>query len=36
MFAIMFRRTIVADEAGHTLSGEHDYSLHFPPGGLPL
>ena len=20
---------------GHTLSGEHDYILHFPPGGLP-
>jgi len=23
------------DGAGHTLSGEHDYLLHFPPGGLP-
>jgi hypothetical protein len=24
-----------ADGAGHALSGEHDYILHFPPGGLP-
>ena len=24
-----------ADGAGHTLSGEHDYIMHFPPGGLP-
>jgi hypothetical protein len=24
-----------ADGAGHTLSGRHDYILHFPPGGLP-
>jgi hypothetical protein len=24
-----------SDGAGHTLSGEHDYALHFPPGGLP-
>jgi hypothetical protein len=23
------------DGAGHTLSGPHDYILHFPPGGLP-
>jgi hypothetical protein len=23
------------DGAGHALSGAHDYSLHFPPGGLP-
>jgi len=23
------------DAAGHTLSGQHDYILHFPPGGLP-
>ena len=23
------------DAAGHTLSGQHDYVLHFPPGGLP-
>src|SRR3954463_3332200 len=23
------------DGAGHTLSGEHDYTLHFPPEGLP-
>jgi len=23
------------DGAGHTLSGRHDYILHFPPGGLP-
>ena len=23
------------DGAGRTLSGEHDYVLHFPPGGLP-
>jgi hypothetical protein len=24
-----------ADGAGRTLSGRHDYILHFPPGGLP-
>src|SRR5206468_3669387 len=30
----MYWRTGV-DGAGHTLSGEHDYILHFPPGGLP-
>ncbi|MHB8624777.1 MAG: DUF1214 domain-containing protein [Aggregatilineales bacterium] len=24
-----------ADGAGHTLSGQHDYIVHFPPGGLP-
>src|SRR5262249_48112949 len=24
-----------ADGAGHTLSGRHDYIMHFPPGGLP-
>ena len=30
----MYWRTAV-DGAGHTLSGEHDYLLHFPPGGLP-
>jgi len=23
------------DGVGHTLSGRHDYILHFPPGGLP-
>jgi hypothetical protein len=23
------------DDAGHTLSGEHDYIMHFPSGGLP-
>ena len=23
------------DSAGHTLSGEHDYIMHFPPGDLP-
>jgi hypothetical protein len=23
------------DGAGHTLSGRHDYLIHFPPGGLP-
>jgi hypothetical protein len=23
------------DGAGHTLSGEHDYIMHFPPGSLP-
>jgi hypothetical protein len=23
------------DGAGHTLSGVHDYVMHFPPGGLP-
>jgi hypothetical protein len=30
----MYWKTSV-DGAGHTLSGEHDYVLHFPPGGLP-
>ncbi len=30
----MYWRTGV-DGAGHTLSGAHDYILHFPPGGLP-
>lgn len=30
----MYWRTNV-DSAGHTLSGEHDYTMHFPPGGLP-
>lgn len=30
----MYWRTNV-DGAGHTLSGHHDYILHFPPGGLP-
>ncbi len=24
-----------ADGAGHTLTGRHDYIIHFPPGGLP-
>jgi hypothetical protein len=24
-----------SDGAGHTLSGVHDYLMHFPPGGLP-
>ncbi len=24
-----------ADGAGHMLSGQHDYIMHFPPGGLP-
>jgi hypothetical protein len=27
--------TTTVDGAGHTLTGEHDYLLHFPPGGLP-
>jgi hypothetical protein len=27
--------TATADGAGHTLNGQHDYLLHFPPGGLP-
>lgn len=27
--------TATVDEAGHTLNGQHDYILHFPPGGLP-
>ena len=27
--------TTSGDGAGHTLSGEHDYIMHFPPGGLP-
>lgn len=30
----MYWKTQV-DGAGHVLSGEHDYILHFPPGGLP-
>ncbi len=30
----MYWRTNV-DGAGHTLSGEHDYIVHFPPEGLP-
>ncbi len=30
----MYWKTQV-DGAGHTLSGEHDYTLHFPPNGLP-
>lgn len=30
----MYWRTNV-DGAGHTLSGEHVYIMHFPPGGLP-
>lgn len=24
-----------SDGAGHALTGEHDYMMHFPPGGLP-
>lgn len=27
--------TTSGDGAGHTLSGQHDYIIHFPPGGLP-
>jgi hypothetical protein len=27
--------TMSGDGAGHTLSGKHDYIIHFPPGGLP-
>jgi hypothetical protein len=27
--------TTSGDGAGHTLSGEHDYIVHFPAGGLP-
>ncbi len=27
--------TATMDGAGHTLNGQHDYRLHFPPGGLP-
>lgn len=27
--------TTKQDGAGHTLSGSHNYILHFPPGGLP-
>jgi hypothetical protein len=27
--------TTSGDGAGHTLSGQHDYIMHFPPGGLP-
>ena len=30
----MYWKTNV-DGMGHTLSGEHDYIMHFPPGGLP-
>jgi hypothetical protein len=30
----MYWRTNV-DGAGHTLSGEHEYIMHFPPEGLP-
>ena len=30
----MYWRTNV-DDAGHSLSGEHDYLMHFSPGGLP-
>jgi hypothetical protein len=30
----MYWRTNV-DGAGHTLSGEHDYVMHFPPDGIP-
>lgn len=31
--AIYWRTSV--DGAGHTLSGEHNYILRFPPGGLP-
>ncbi len=27
--------TATVDSTGHTLNGQHDYILHFPPGGLP-
>ena len=27
--------TTTVDNAGHTLTGAHDYMLRFPPGGLP-
>jgi hypothetical protein len=27
--------TTSGDGAGHTLSGKHDYTIQFPPGGLP-
>jgi hypothetical protein len=27
--------TTSIDGAGHTLSGQHNYLMHFPPGGLP-
>jgi hypothetical protein len=27
--------TTSGDGAGHVLSGQHDYIMHFPPGGLP-
>jgi len=27
--------TTSGDGAGHVLSGQHDYIIHFPPGGLP-
>jgi len=27
--------TTSGDGAGHTLSGQHNYIIHFPPGGLP-
>lgn len=30
----MYWKTNV-DSVGHTLSGDHDYRMHFPPGGLP-
>ena len=30
----MYWKTQV-DRAGHVLSGEHNYIVHFPPGGLP-
>jgi len=30
----MYWKTAV-DGSGHALSGAHDYTLHFPPGGLP-
>lgn len=30
----MYWRTKI-DGGGHELSGQHDYVLHFPPGGLP-
>jgi hypothetical protein len=31
--AIYWRTNV--DGSGHTLSGEHNYIMHFPPGGLP-
>lgn len=30
----MYWKTSI-DGVGHTLSGQHEYILHFPPGGLP-